>query len=86
MKERNIEIGELQADLSGWLREVRQGTTLLVTDGERRLVRIVPERGQADAKQDLLILPGRGRLSMSRPRARLRGEGNMADIVRENRR
>ena len=35
---------------------------------------------------DLLILPGKGRLTKTRPKARLRGEGCMADIVRENRR
>lgn len=35
---------------------------------------------------DLLILPRRGKLTKTRPKARLRGEGGMADIVRENRR
>lgn len=86
MRERHVEIHELRADLNGCLEEVQQGTTLLLTDGEHRVARIVPEPRPIDEEQSgPPILPGKGKLRKFTPRARLRGEGTMADIVRENR-
>ena len=86
MRERHIEIQELHANLSGCLEEVQHGTTLLLTDGEHRVARIVPESKPYESKHGLLILPGRGKLTKIKPKVHLRGEGSMADIVRENRR
>ena len=87
MKERQIEIQELQSNLTDCLEEVQHGTTLVLNDGEHRVARIVPEPMPRGARQDAPeILPGKGSLRKFTPRARLRGEGTMADIVRENRR
>ena len=43
MSERRVAVGELQANLSRCLDEVRGGTTLLVTDGGERVARLIPE-------------------------------------------
>ena len=86
MQERHIEIQELRRNLSRCLDEVRRGTTLRLTDGEQPVARLVPEPESSKSKGNLPIEQGRGRLKMTRPRARLRGGGSMADIVRENRR
>ena len=86
MKERQVEIRELQCNLTGCLEEVQDGTTLLLNNGEHRMARIVPEPRQRDALQDAPEnLPGKGRLARVRPRPRLPAESTMADIVRENR-
>ena len=47
---------------------------------------LVPEPESSKTKGNLPIEQGRGRLKMTKPGARLRGGGSMADIVRENRR
>ena len=86
MQERHVEVQELQRNLSRCLDEVRRGTTLLLTDGEHRVARLIPEPESSRLKGNVPIEPGRGRLKMTKPRARLRGGGSMADIVRENRR
>ena len=86
MQERHIEIQELRRNLSKCLDEVRRGTTLRLTDGEQPVARLVPEPESSKSKGNLPIEQGRGRLKVAKPRARLRGGGSMADIVRENRR
>ena len=89
MSERRVAVGELQANLSRCLDEVRGGTTLLVTDGGERVGRIIPEREavkQVRAALDAAGIAGSGRrLKKRTPSARLRGSGSMSDIVRENR-
>ena len=86
MQERHIDIQELRRNLSRCLDEVRRGTTLRLTDGEQPVARLVPEPESSKSKGNLPIEQGRGRLKVTKPRARLRGGGSMVDIVRENRR
>ena len=83
MRERRIRIQELEANPSRCLDEVRSGTTLLLTDGGHRVARLIPEPGASDSPA--IAWSGR-RLKKTKPKARLRGGGSMADIVRENRR
>ena len=86
MRERSIGIQELHANLGRCLDEVRRGTTLLLTDGEHRVARLIPE-SDAGASDDGPPIAWSGRrLKKTKPRARLRGGDSMADIVRENRR
>lgn len=89
MRERRIGVGELKADLNRFLAEVRAGTTLLVTDGDERVARVIPEPDvtqevRAAAKDAGIVWSGR-RLKKRMPSVRLRGEGSIADIVRANR-
>ena len=85
MRKRRIEIQELHANLGRCLDEVRRGMTLLLTDGEHRVARLIPEAAASALGGGPIAWSGRG-LKKTRPRARLRGGGSMADIVRENRR
>lgn len=66
--------------------EVRRGTTLLLTDGDHRVARLIPEPDTGAARGGLPIAWSGRRLKKTKPRARLRGGDSMADIVRENRR
>ena len=86
MQERHIEIQELRRNPSRCLDEVRRGTTLRLTDGQQPVARLVLEPESGKTKSNLPIEQGRGRLKMTKPGARLRGGGSMADLVRENRR
>ena len=86
MQERHIEIQELRENLSRCLDEVRRGTTLRLTDGEQPVARLVPEPESSISKGSPPIVLGRGKLKTTKPGARLRDGGSMADIVRENRR
>ena len=86
MRERRIGIRELHANLGRCLDEVRRGTTLLLTDGEHRVARLIPESGADISGGGLPIAWSGRRLKKTRPRVRLRDGGSMADIVRENRR
>ena len=85
MRERRIGIQELRTNLGRCLDEVRRGTTLLLTDGERRVARLIPAPDAGASGGGLAIAWSGRRLKKTRPRARLRGGGSMADIVRENR-
>ena len=86
MQERRIRIQELEANLSGYLEEVRSGTTLLLTDGGHRVARLIPEPGAPESKNSPSIAWSGRQLKKTKPKAHLRGGGSMADIVRENRR
>ena len=86
MPERCIGIQELHANLGRCLDEVRHGTTLLLTDGDHRVARLIPEPGAGVSDHGPPIAWSGRRLKKTKPRARLRGGGSMADIVRENRR
>ena len=86
MRERRIAIQELHANLGRCLDEVRSGTTLLLTDGEHRVARLVPEPPAGASRGGFPIAWSGRRLKKTKPRARLRDGGSMADIVRENRR
>ena len=87
MRERRVGIQELEGNPNGCLDEVRRGTTLLLTDGGHRVARLVPEPRVSETKDAPAIIAWSGRrLKETKPKARLRGGGSMADIVTENRR
>lgn len=86
MQERYIGIQELHENLSSCLEEVRGGTTLLLTDRGHRVARLVPEPESGESKDGYPIAWSGRKLKKTRPKARLRGGGSMADIVKENRR
>ena len=54
MEEREVGITELKASLDECLEEVRNGTTLVVTDGERHVARIRPESDASKETQAVL--------------------------------
>ena len=80
MEEREVGITELKASLDECLEEVRNGTTLVVTDGERHVARIRPESDasketQAVLKASGIVWSGRRPLSSGNHAARTRVPG-----------
>ena len=90
MNERTIGIRELKARLSECVREVKRGTTIVVTEHGRRVARLVPESESLDERLDVLKSAGAvswsGRhLSRAKPDVRVRGKRSVAGILVENR-
>jgi len=81
-----VGLRELKSRLSAYVRQVKKGQTVLITEHGRPVGRIVPvgqsveERLQAMAQAGLLAWTGR-RLGPSAPVARVRGEGTVADLL-----
>ena len=86
MRERRVGIEELEANLNGCLDEVQNGTTLLLTDGGRRVARVIPESRAGETDEGSAIAWSGRPLKKRTPKARLRGGASMTDIIRENRR
>lgn len=86
MRERRVRIQELETNPSRCLEEVMSGTMLLLTDGEHRVARLIPEPEASDSENYPAIAWSGRRLRNTKPKARLRGGGSMADIVKEIRR
>jgi prevent-host-death family protein len=90
LKERSAGIRELRSKLSEYVREVKQGATIVVTEHGRRVARIVPESGTLDERLDALrdagaILWSGRKFRPAKPEVGLRGKKTVAEIVVENR-
>ena len=90
MKERRIGIRELKSQLSRYVRDVKRGATILVTERGRPVARIAREAPSLAARIDMLRNAGSiqwsgRRLHNTKPIARLRGKRTIAEIVVENR-
>ncbi len=85
-----VGVRELKARLSAYLRRVKGGATVIITERGRPIGRIVPlagspeERMQALVEAGLVAWSGR-RLSPLAPVARTRGERSVADLLLETR-
>jgi prevent-host-death family protein len=83
-----VGIRELRADLSRWVRRVREGEEVVVTDRGKAVARLVPVNGER--KIDRLIREG---LVIPAPRPwrgplpePIEGAGPLSDLVLEDRR
>jgi prevent-host-death family protein len=83
-----VGIRELRADLSRWVKRVRAGDEIVVTDRGKAVARLVPLEGER--KFDRLIreglitpAPNRRRRTVPKP---IEGAGPLSDIVLEDRR
>lgn len=87
---KRIGIRELKSTLSACVREVRAGSTIVVTDHGEPVARIIPEalslRERVDAlrKGGAIAWSGR-RLRPAKPAGKVRGTRTVADLVVENR-
>jgi prevent-host-death family protein len=90
MTERRIGIRELKSRLSEYVREVKAGGTLVITERGRPVARLIPDmtslgdRLQALRQSGAILWSGR-RFRPCKPVARLRGDQTISDIVIENR-
>jgi prevent-host-death family protein len=85
-----VGIRELKSRLSEYLRRVRAGETVIITDRGEPVGRIVPvaqslqDRLEAMAQGGLILWSG-NKLSSTTPVARARGERTVADLLVEDR-
>jgi prevent-host-death family protein len=86
----SVGIRELKAQLSAYLREVKKGATLVITDRGRPIGRVVPLRPSPEGRMEelaragLLSWSGR-RLGPCRPVGKTRGGRMVSDLLLEDR-
>ncbi len=90
MVERRIGIRELKSKLSEYVRQVKTGQTLILTEHGRPVARIIPDVASLEERLEALqraggILWSGRRLGATKPVARVRRKGTVADLVSENR-
>ena len=90
MGEMNVGVQELKTRLSGYLRQVKAGQTIVITEHGRPVGRIVPairplgDRLQAMAETGLIAWNGK-KLKPTHPVVHARGKRTVAELVVENR-
>jgi len=90
MSETEVGIRELKARLSSYIRRVKEGSTVLITDRGKPVGRIVPveqpleTRLQALVEAGLLLWSGK-RLQIGEPTAKVRGSQTVSDLLIEDR-
>lgn len=90
MGETSVGIRELKARLSAYLRQVKEGATLVITERGEPIGRIVPlqpsleERMEELARAGLVSWSGR-RLNAREPIARSRSEKMISELLLEDR-
>lgn len=90
MKERNVGVRELKTHLSEYLRQVKAGRTIVITERGREVGRLVPaahsreERLQGMLQAGLLAWSGK-KLKPMAPVARVHGKHTVAGLLVEAR-
>ena len=90
MAQLQVGVRELKSRLSHYLRQVKAGQSVIITERGQPVGRIVPvaqtleERLEAMAQAGLIAWSGK-RLEPMPPVARVRGEGTVADLLVEER-
>ncbi len=90
MEPQEVGIRELKAHMGDYLRRVRDGETLVVTDRGKRICRVVPERTDSERRIRELVEAGLlywsgQKLVPPTARVKLKGPKTLSDIVLENR-
>ena len=90
MKQKTVGIRELKAHLSGLVREVKEGATLVITDRGEAVARLVPMAAEKEDKFKRLLDTGMvswsgERLPSSVPRVPARGPKTVAELLIEDR-
>jgi prevent-host-death family protein len=91
MAEKKTGIRELKARLSGYIREIKKGKTVVITERGAEVARIVPISRSMDDRIESLLGSGfadwnRKKLKSGKPVATLRPGGKtLAEIVTEDR-
>jgi prevent-host-death family protein len=85
-----VEVGirELRADLSRWLRRVREGEEIVVTDRGKAVARITGPNGRSKLEELIaagIVTPAPRKSRAPRPRP-IEAKGTVSDLVAEQRR
>jgi prevent-host-death family protein len=89
-QQKTIGIRELKEQLSGHIREVKGGTTLVITERGKPVARLMPMAVDIDAKLQQMVDSGQASWSGQRPpsegfRASVRGPKTLAELLLEDR-
>jgi prevent-host-death family protein len=87
----SVGMRKLKASLSEYVREVKSGGTVIVTERGRPVARLIPEATSIEARVKELVRSGLiswngEKLPPARPRVKVRGKKTVSDIVIEDRR
>ena len=90
MSELSVGVRELKTRLSEYLRQVKAGRTIVITERGQPVGRIVPATQSRDEKIQAMIAAGLiawsgKKLKPTKPVARTRGKKTVSDLVIENR-
>jgi prevent-host-death family protein len=90
MTQMTVGIRELKTRLSSYLKEVKAGSTLVITERGKPVGRIVPIKPSVEAQMQELVQSGlvawNGRkLSSTEPVVKLRGQKTIAELLLEDR-
>lgn len=90
MTQLTVGIRELKARLSGYLQQVKAGSTLVITDRGQPIGRIVPIKPSLETQMQELLQTGLvtwsgHRLIPLEPAAKVQGRQTVADLLLENR-
>jgi len=90
MSELSVGVRELKTRLSEYLRQVKAGRTIVITEHGQPVGRIVPAAQSRDEKIQAMIQAGLiawsgKKLKPTKPVARTRGKKTVSDLVIENR-
>jgi prevent-host-death family protein len=91
MGEQTVGVRELKARLSEYLRQVKQGRTLIITEHGKPVGRLVPAGQSLDERLKAMVDAGLAEwngkpLPPARPVAKLRGGKLISDMIIEDRR
>jgi prevent-host-death family protein len=90
MAELNVGLRELKTHLSAYMRQVKSGRTIVITEHGRAVGRIVPAPKSLDEQLQALLVSGLAewngeRLPPVEHKPRVRGKKTVSDLVIENR-
>ena len=91
MAEKRTGIRELKTRLSGYIREIKKGNTIVVTERGTEVARIIPASQPPQARMESLIRSGfadwnRKKLKPGKPAVKLKaGKKALSEIVSEDR-
>ena len=91
MGEQTVGVRELKARLSEYLRQVKQGRTIIITERGKPVGRLVPTGQSLEQRLQVMIDAGLAEwngkpLPPARPVAKLKGGKSIADLIIEDRR
>jgi len=91
MGEQTVGVRELKARLSEYLRQVKQGRTVVITERGKPVGRLVPAGQSLDQRLQVMIDAGLAEwngkpLPPTRPVTKLKGGKSIADLIIEDRR
>jgi prevent-host-death family protein len=91
MPERRVGIRDLKARLSGYIRELKKGSTIVITERGTEVGRIIPTSASVEDRMQTLVRSGFAdwngkKLSPGKAAAKLKvGSKTLAEIVSEDR-